>query len=104
MGEMWRVIGKLSGVLLAVTIALYFIVNALPRFAELVIQSDMVGREYMVGALIFLGFVIILIWGIAIVAFSRKERSTSPDVLRRSPDSRPPDNERSDQIRRMSEL
>lgn len=68
-----KVIGKLTGVLLAVTLAFYFLLNILPSFAKEIIHSDLEGRELMVGALILLMFFIVGIWAYAIRAFTKTE-------------------------------
>ncbi len=76
-----KAIGKLTGVLLAVTLAFYFLLNILPGFAKEIIQSNLEGREFMVGALILLMFFIVGIWAYAIRAFTRTEVQSSQKAL-----------------------
>lgn len=102
-------IAKLSGVLLAVTLVLYFIINTIPALVREIASSDMNGREYMIGALVFLMFTIVAIWGYAIWAFTRSETRTAsreegsvtaPQIQQVQEESRQPEQE----IEKMSKI
>jgi len=104
-----NVIAKLSGVLLAVTLVLYFIINTIPALVREIASSDMNGREYLIGALILLMFTIVVIWGYAIWAFTRSETRatareegsvTTPQIQEVQEESRQPDEE----IKKMSKF
>ena len=105
MDDIVKAIGKLSGVLLAVTLAFYFLLNILPGFAKEIIHSDLPGREFMVCALILLMFVIVVIWGYAIFHFVRREalpnRSATSTAF---PPNSPEHKTTEEEIKKMSEI
>lgn len=102
--SIYKAIGKLTGVLLAVTLAFYFLLNILPSFAKEIIKSDLEGRELMVGALILLMFFIVAIWAYAIWAFTKTETQSTEErtALRSSLEDSQQGHE--EEIRRMSNI
>jgi len=99
-----KAIGKLTGVLLAVTLAFYFLLNIIPGFAKEIIQSDLEGREFMVGALILLMFFIVVIWAYAIRAFTRTEVQSAQQELPRFTGDDRSQNQVEQEIQRMSNI
>ncbi|HUJ11653.1 MAG TPA: hypothetical protein VL171_16710 [Verrucomicrobiae bacterium] len=106
--EIAKVIGKLSGALLAVTLALYFLLNIIPTFAKEVIDSNLKCREFMVASLILLMFMITVIWAYAIRVFSKNEvqpqRLPLPNPNPASEDRRALHDRVENEVKKMSEL
>lgn len=99
-----KIIGKLTGVLLAVTLAFYFLLNILPSFAKEVINSNLEGRELMVAALIVLMFFIVGIWAYAIRAFTKTETQVRNRENFSRVDSSRQEGGSEEEIRRMSNI
>lgn len=99
--EFWKNIAKLSGGLLAVTLAVLTVIWILPRLIHEILVSTIKGREVFVGAIVLLMGAIVLVWALAVRTFARSEtQPRPPKPVESTGDSKREEEE----VKRMSKL